>query len=141
MQLLPVWLQVALALMVPLNGVLLTHLLLERREKRKKKSEDAERASDAKAREHIADLDAQDKFTAQLLVRVRDLETWQVERMKDAEVRTERMAKLEVENVVLSQRLEAMKYELAGKIGAAMGAVEKRVASALIEREEKEIQT
>lgn len=137
----PTWLQIILGLMAPLNVALLTHILLTRREKRQEKRQELEKTSEASAKEHVAELDAQDKFIAQLLVRVRDLEVWQVERMKAAEERSEQIMRLQIENAMMGERVEAMKYELAGKIGVAMGAVEQRVASALIDREVKESQT
>lgn len=115
-------------------GFLLTGL----KEKRQKRQTLLEQTADAHARSHAADLDAEGRFISQLLGRVAELERREEVRTQETIARMERMMKLESDNVSLNAKVEALKYELAGKINAAVSVVEQKAAVVLSEAIKRE---
>ncbi len=127
----PVWVQIVLTVMVPLEAVVIGYLLTSHKEKGQRRRVEHEQTADAAAKEHQADLDAEDRFIGRLMNRVAELENREAVRITDAIARTERIARLEAQ-------VEALKYELAGKINAAMSVVEQKAAVVLSEAIKKE---
>lgn len=133
----PWWAQVFVTILVPIEGLVIGWLISQKKEKKEQRAKELELSSDAQARQHVADLDAEAKFTAMLLGRITHLENQDVERQKQSDARFQQIAKLELANQKLSMQLEAMQLEMAGKINAAVSTVEKAAATVLSEAQKK----
>lgn len=133
----PWWVQVLLALLVPIEGLTIGLLISQRKERKEKHEKDIGITADAQAKQHIADLDAEARFTSMLLGRIEHLEHADLERQRQSENRAQQMHALEMANQKLSFQLVAVELELAGKINAAVSTVEKAAATALSEAQKK----
>jgi len=133
----PWWVQLLVTILVPVEGLIIGYLITRGKERKEQREKEIETTADAQAQQHIADLDAEAKFTAMLLGRITHLENQDLERQRQSENRAQQMHVLELANQKLSMQLDAMKLELAGKINAAVSTVEKAAATVLSEAQKK----
>lgn len=130
---LPVYVQVILAILVPAQGIALAYFFNERSKRKTEERAAQERLATTSAQFRAADLEASDKLVGRLLNRVDHLEENEAKFTAGAEARLERVMRLESENARLEAKVEALKFELAGKINASMNHIAQQTATALSE--------
>lgn len=133
----PIWLQILLGVWTPISATVIGWLLLRGEKRNERQQNHVTLTADALAKQHIADVDAEQRFINNLMARVVYLEEQERQTILKRETRDAQMQELYTANARLGMQVEALKYELAGKINAAVSKIEQSAASALIEAGKK----
>lgn len=132
--------QVVVPIITVGEGLVIGYLLTARGKRADRIDKAIDLTADTLVAKRIAELDPEGRFITQLLKRVEYLEQSERERLAQAEARTERITRLESEKSRLEANVQALKYELAAKLNAALGPIQRQAAALLSEAAAKEEQ-